>query len=569
MMAPYAVAHMKLAMVLKDTGYEFKSAERLNVFLTNTLEEPGDSDNQMTLWSDPLAMESIAANVVKKNGGLNILIGNPPYSGESANKNDWIMSLMENYKKEPGKEIKLQEQNSKWLNDDYVKFIRYAQSITSKTNQGILAFINPHGFVDNPTFRGMRWSLLQSFSDIYILDLHGNAKKKETAPDGSKDENVFDIQQGVCILIGIKNGNKKCQVHHADIYGLRDYKYKTLNSLSITDVKWTLLQPSGENYLFIEQNDSLVQEWNQFIRIDELFPVNGVGICSKRDPIAFHDKKENLLQTLEDFASLPEEAIKTKYKVTSESRDQKVIYAKDNIKNYGIKEKYLKQCLYRPFDIKWTYYTDKVRGFLAYPVYKVLSHMINDNIGLIVSRQGQASDLSNWNVVFCTDRIVDLNIFRRGGGCLFPLYVYTDEFGQVKRKPNLKTELVKGFADQLGIEYVESQDKVSRGTCFSAEDFWNYIYAVLHSPAYRTKYKEFLNLDFPRIPYISNQEVFWKLVGYGSSIKKVHLMKDEECKSLYTGDFIEGTNLIEKISFKNNCIYINKLQGFTDIEERL
>lgn len=195
--------------------------------------------------------------------------------------------------------------------------------------------------------------------------------------------------------------------------------------------------------------------------------------------------------------------------------------------------------------------------------------MLYDNIGLIVSRQGQASDLSNWNVVFCTDRIVDLNVFRRGGGCLFPLYVYTNEFGQMKRKPNLKAELVKKFADQLSLKYVESLDKASRGTCFSADDFWNYIYAVLHSPAYRTKYKEFLNLDFPRIPCLSDQEVFWKLVDYGRAIRKVHLMEDEECKSLYKGDFIEGTNLIEKISFKNNCVYINKSQYFTDVDEKL
>lgn len=229
MMAPYAVAHMKLAMVLKDTGYDFGSNERLNVFLTNSLEEPGNSDIQLSLYTDdPLANESVEANQAKKNNGINVIIGNPPYSGESANKGEWIMNLMEDYKKEPGGRIKLQERNPKWLNDDYVKFIRYAQYLIEQSGYGIIALINPHGFIDNPTFRGMRWKLLTIFDEIYILDLHGNSNRKETAPDGRKDENVFDIQQGVSICLFIKKTNRPnelAQVFHSDLYGTRLYKY--------------------------------------------------------------------------------------------------------------------------------------------------------------------------------------------------------------------------------------------------------------------------------------------------------------------------------------------------------
>lgn len=228
MMAPYAVAHMKLAMILKDTGYNFSGNHRLNVFLTNSLEKAGNSDNQLTLFDDPLALESVEANKVKKNTGVNLLIGNPPYSGESANTGAWAQALIDPYKKEPGGKIKLQERNSKWINDDYVKFIKYAQSFVDESEAGIVAYINPHGFSDNPTFRGMRWNLLESFSKIYVLDLHGNSKKKEKSPDGSKDENVFDIQQGVCIFIAIKNGKTgagKCEVYHSDLYGTREKKY--------------------------------------------------------------------------------------------------------------------------------------------------------------------------------------------------------------------------------------------------------------------------------------------------------------------------------------------------------
>lgn len=568
MMAPYAVAHMKLAMVLKDTGYDFKSGERLNVYLTNTLEKPGNSDGQMTLFDDPLASESIAANAIKMNQGISILIGNPPYSGESANKNDWIMNLMDDFKKEPGKNIRLQEQNSKWINDDYVKFIRYAETFIDNSNQGILAFINPHGFIDNPTFRGMRWALMESFGDIYILDLHGNAKKKETAPDGSKDENVFDIQQGVCILIGVKNAKKKCQIHHADIYGTRDKKYETLNRLQFENIEWSDFTPLPENYLFIEQDQSLTKTWDKYFKLDELFPINGVGICSKRDPIAFHDSKESLKQTLVDFAELPEETIKVKYNVKSESRDQKVVYAKENIIKYGIHERYIQQCLYRPFDFKWTYYTDKVRGFLAYPVYKVLGNMLFDNIGLIVSRQGQASDLSNWNVVFCTERIVDLNIFRRGGGCLFPLFEYSQEFGKTVKKPNINSRMIEEFSKGLGLKYSpEMEETDCNAQCFGPYDFWKYIYAVLHSPKYRTKYKEFLNLDFPRIPCISDVSLFWKLVHLGDDLKVLHTVKDEEQVEYRKFVLTSGDNVIEKVMFNNNSVYINKQQCFADVPE--
>lgn len=566
MMAPYAVAHMKLAMVLKDTGYQFDSDERLQVYLTNSLEKPGNSEAQLTLFDDPLAFESISANAVKKNNGINIVFGNPPYSGESSNKGDWIMSLMEDYKKEPGGEIKLQEQNSKWINDDYVKFIRYAQTFIAKSSEGILAYINPHGFIDNPTFRGMRWFLMQSFSKIYILDLHGNSKKKEVCPDGSKDENVFDIQQGVCIWIGVKTkraGSKSARIFHADLYGVRAHKYDFLNKNTLDSILWEEFTPNADNYYFMPQSQDLTQEWHTFFKIEELFPVNGVGICSKRDPIAYHDTKSGIKKVVHDFMTLSEQGLKIKYNVTSESRDQKVSYAMDNVRTYGDQEQYYKACLYRPFDQKWTYYTDKVRGFLAYPVYKVLKHMLHDNMGLIVSRQGQASDLGEWNVVFATDTIVDLNVFRRGGGCLFPLYIYDDEFGKIRKHPNMNSSIVNKIASSLELKYSPNSDK-GEGTLFP-ENIFFYIYAILHSKNYRTKYKEFLNLDFPRIPYPVDADVFWRLVSLGSELYAVHTQK-----ILITDDnvvFDSGTNLVEKITYKHGALYINKTQKVAPVSE--
>jgi type I restriction-modification system DNA methylase subunit len=202
LMASYAMAHLQLDLLLTETGYKPTGNQRLRVYLTNSLEESHPDTG--TLFANWLSQEANEANHIKRDAPVMCVIGNPPYSGESNNKGEWIMSLMEDYKKEPGGKEKLKEKNPKWINDDYVKFIRYGSHLIEKTGEGVLAFINPHGYLDNPTFRGMRWHLQKTFDKIYTIDLHGNSKKKETAPDGSADQNVFDIMQGVSINIFVK-----------------------------------------------------------------------------------------------------------------------------------------------------------------------------------------------------------------------------------------------------------------------------------------------------------------------------------------------------------------------------
>ena len=325
MMAPYAVAHMKLAMVLKETGYDFKGEKRLQVFLTNSLEEPGDSDPQGKLFDDdPLAIESIAANAVKKNSGINVVIGNPPYSGESANKGEWIMKLMEDYKKEPGGKEKLKEKNPKWINDDYVKFIRLAQSFLERSGNGILAYINPHGFIDNPTFRGMRWRLIQAFDEIYVLNLHGNSKKKETCPDGSKDENVFDIQQGVSINIFVKNANgvhgralprdgrevaprqPNCTIRYADLFGLREEKYTALRARSLSDIEWKTVEFKFPSFFFASKNFSAENEYNKGFHLLSLFQITALGALSFNDLLNVSPSIADQKKKIEDLKKMSE-----------------------------------------------------------------------------------------------------------------------------------------------------------------------------------------------------------------------------------------------------------------------
>ena len=278
LMASYAVAHLKLDILLSGTGYTHRHDSRLRIYLTNSLEEcHPDTGSLFAQW---LSSEANEANRIKRDTPVMVMLGNPPYNGESKNKGEWIMHLMEDYKKEPGGKEQLKERNPKWLNDDYVKFIRMAQHFIEKTGEGIIAFINPHGYLDNPTFRGMRWNLLRTFDAIYTIDLHGNSKKKETAPDGSKDENVFDIMQGVSINIFVRTGRKANgamgRILHYDLYGKRQDKYNFLSEHSMSDIPFTELYPREPMYFFVPKDFSIEKEYYKGFSIKDIFIENSI-----------------------------------------------------------------------------------------------------------------------------------------------------------------------------------------------------------------------------------------------------------------------------------------------------
>ena len=576
LMASYAMAHTKLEMVLRDSGCKLSATDRLRVFLTNSLEE--DHPDTGTLFAQWLSTEANEANFIKRDTPVMIVIGNPPYSGESANKGKWIADLIKPYKQEPSGGS-LQEKNSKWINDDYVKFIRYGQHYIDRTGKGMLAYINNHSFLDNPTFRGMRWSLLQSFDAIYIIDLHGNSKKKETAPDGSADKNVFDIQQGVSINLFVKTGKKKqnelARVFHHDLYGKRESKYEFLWSNEFKQVDFTELEPQAPQYFFVPRDYRQLVEYEKGFSVTELFPINGVGICSKRDKIAFHNEKQNLLNVLSDFDGLSENMLKEKYNVTSESRDQKISYAKENIKNYGISEIHIHKINYRPFDIKWTYYTEQVRGFLAYPVHKIMRHFVNhDNIGLITNREQK---IGNFDSLFVSRNIIDLHIVDNGS-YFFPIYVYPDDKqktigDQTEREPNLDKTIVQTIATTLGLHF--TPEKENDNNTFAPIDLLDYIYAILYSPAYRKRYNEFLKIDFPRVPYPTDKKLFRQLVKLGGELRTLHLLESKTIDTPITGYPQTGDNVVankpeyEITDPKNRLgtVHINPDQYFTNVPE--
>lgn len=569
MMAPYAVAHMKLAMILKDTGYDFSGDGRLNVYLTNSLEEAGTSEAQMTLFDDPLALESVEANGVKKNKGINIIIGNPPYSGESANKGPWISQLMDSYKQEPGTSHKLQEANSKFINDDYMKFMRYAQFILDHAGSGVLCYINPHGYIDNPTFRGVRWSLMQSFNEVYILDLHGNSKKKEKAPDGSKDENVFDIQQGVCINIFIKRqGSKqKTIVHHADLYGTRDKKYTTLQTARLEDIAWTTIPLVEPNYLFNYHASSTEDEYNKGFSLRELFPLGTLGVLSKRDSlvVAFHE--DELKKKIATFADLriTTEDVCSLYKIPVQDNDKWSAQAvREKVHNLKDWESFITGVHYRPFDIRPLFYFSDI---IARPNTKVLKHLhCKDNAALILCRQGGASNLENWDCAFAVNSICDQNIYRRGGGTVLPLYCYSEEFGTTVRKPNLDLQILSQIENSVNLR-MKVQGSKDDPSAFSPEELLGYIYAILHSRKYRTKFQEYLNKDFPKIPIPTDPQSFRQIAELGTKLLNCHLhftkvSCDDDLK--FVGD---GIGVVEKAMLKGNALYINKKQYFIPVTE--
>ena len=515
LMASYAMAHLKLDLLLLETGYKpSKEQKRFNVFLTNSLES--HHEHTGSLFASYLANESKAADRVKKEVPVMVVMGNPPYAVSSSNKNDWIQNLIADYKKD------LNEKNIQPLSDDYIKFIRYGQHYIEKNGEGILAYISNNSFIDGIIHRQMRKSLLECFDKIYILDLHGNAKKKEVSPDGSKDENVFDIMQGVSINIFIKKkseSKKLAEVYHYDLYGKRDFKYQFLSHNSLKSVNWNKLKYSEPNYFFMEQNINSKEDYINSFKISEIYPQHSSGVETRKDSLVISFDSKNLEQIVEDFKQLTGDILATRYKLDNNSRDWKIDWAKEDIIKNNPK---IKDITYRPFDFRKIIYTGKTKGINGYPMYNNFKHIVsNENIGLSIMKK--LVNTTDFRSIFVSKNMIDKN-FYGFQTYFFPLYLYPDENSLTnERTPNLNLEIIKEIEEKLGLKFVNEREQNT--TTFAPIDILDYIYAVLHSPNYREKYKEFLKIDFPRIPY-PTFETFWQLVNLGGKLRSLHLLED-------------------------------------------
>ncbi len=556
LITPYVIAHLKLSDLLQRWHYKFNNDDRIQIYLTNTLEPSEDVQDRLVFFRE-MAFENIATAKIKSKQPIIAIMGNPPYSGMSANKGKWIDNLLKNgylraddsrdngYYKVDGKP--LDERNPKWLQDDYVKFIRFAQWKIDKNGEGIVSFITNHSFLDNPTFRGMRESLLESFDRIYILNLHGNTVKKEKCPDGSKDENVFNIKQGVAISIFIKNkkfNDKK--ILYADKWGLKEDKFRWLDRHTVANVKWQEIEPISEYYFFVPMDAPSLKEYNTFWKIKDIFPNSSVGIATARDNLTIQWTAEDIWKVINDFANITPEVARKKYNLRKDVRDWKVEWAQEDVKNTGIDKNKIVPILYRPFDIRYTYYTGKSTGFHCMPRANIMKNMQRGNLGLVIGRQWGAVGSSSYDIVSISDKIIDLNLFRRGGALIFPLYLYNNS----EKTPNINPNVIK-----------ELSEKYSKKP--SPEEILHYIYAVLHSTKYRRKYEPILRYDFPRIPFVDDYNKFKQLSKIGEYLTELHRMGKK-----FTGKTkfdIEGSNIVETTRYKDGKVWINKDQYFDGV----
>ena len=551
MMAPYAVAHMKLAMVLHDTGYEFGTDARLNVCLTNTLEPPGDADDQISFFSDPLAMESIEANKVKKNEGINIILGNPPYNVSSNNRNPWILDLISDYK------MGLTEKKLN-LDDDYIKFLKYAQNIIDTKPQGIIAYITNNSYIDGVSHRRIRESILNSFNQIYVLDLHGNIMKQEHCEDGSKDENVFDIQQGVSIVLLVKGNGITRFVKHISIMGKREHKYNALNSMNLDTIKWNTIQPNKPELLFIPYNYDTRDSYSQGFKVSDLFSLYNSGIQTKCDELSVGFTENEVRAVVEDFISLSVEQLKLKYKNKKDSSGWSFSKAKEEIcrGQYIITPYY-----YRPFDVRYVVYTGKSGGFIGRSREVVMQHVVGHTDNLCLCMMKQFFQDVKYNHIFVSNLPIDERTLysNRGGTYLFPLYQYNKLSGQ--RTYNFNNSVIQSIERCLGKKLSTYQATET----FTGEELIAYIYAVLYSNEYRNKYNDQLKYDFPSIPYPSSAEIFMRLVELGEELISLHLPHsfypaggDVVLEELQSYKFVDDQVVL------NDSFYIQALPNISD-----
>ncbi len=588
LMAPYAVAHLKLGMELQQTGYTFASDQRLGIYLTNTLEEAAKKSEQ--LFANWISEEADAATQIKKDLPIMVVLGNPPYSGHSANRSwemkngkrtpTFIGQLIQDYYKVDGQP--LGERNPKWLQDDYVKFIRWGQWRIERTGVGILAFITNHGYLDNPTFRGMRQCLMNVFTDIYLLNLHGNSKKKEKCPDGSPDENVFDIQQGVTLGIFVRDPEESCRgrLHYSDVWGVRETKNDQLFETDVATTKWTELEPASPFYLFVPQTSGLRPEYDAGWRIPEVYPLNASTVTTARNDFSMAFDEATLTSRIDDLrdSSIEDQAIRQKYGLRDVSY-WKLRDARDELGKVTKLQGYLRRYCYRPFDFRFVFYHSAVCERLR---SEVMRHMEHTNLAFLTHRPQSPGDFT---FAYCTrligDQCVAANKTTGGGNSFqFPLFVYpvteVDDgqnhlgveishwpAGKDGRRPNLNPKFVADLEKRLGLKFVPegaavaanyvrralSQDRrsqIAATETFGPEDVFNYIYAVFHSPTYRTRYAEFLRSDFPRVPLTSDVKLFRSLCSLGAELVALHLLESPNLAKPMARFPVKGSNVVEK-----------------------
>jgi len=568
LMAPYAIAHLKLGMLLQNTGYEFGSEQRLGIYLTNTLEEAAKKSEQ--LFAGWVAEEANAASKIKNDLPIMVVLGNPPYSGISANKGEWIEKLMRDYKVT----IRDEERQIQRLSNDYVKFIRFAEWRLEKTGLGILGFITDSGYLNGILFRDMRHHLVRSFSQIYILNLHGVAVRG-VAKKSREDMNVFDITQGVSIALFVKGpvDESPAQIFYADLKGSRESKYAYLSGHDISSTNWKEISPSPPQWYFVPTiSDREYASWPYFLEIigtgnpkqdrDHRY---GTGIKTRHDKFVIGWSPEEAVGLVQQIANRPEsddQLIKDFGLCTTAHFNIK--RARMRAETYDL-PKHVQPLAYRPFDMRYIVY---LREFICEPKTETMRHLLQQgNQAMAVLRRDRRELCAGYFVVrglAAKDLVSNLD-----DAIIWPLYEYLEPAKSglsfiASRRPNFSPIFLRMLAEKLKLPQTDSQG-LPKG--LTPEDIFNYIYAIVYSPTYRRRYKDFIKNDFPRIPLTSNFKLFLDLASKGADLISLHLLESMKVQNFIT-DFPEkGSALIEKVQYtsEGKRIWINDTQYFSGV----
>ncbi len=596
MMAPYAIGHLKMSFLLEELGYRLQKDDRVKLYLTNTLEMEELPETRLPGMSS-LSEESHLAGKVKKEQPILVILGNPPYSVSSVNKSDFIEHEMDVYKEDVRTERNIQP-----LSDDYIKFIRFAHWKIEQDGKGIIGMITNNSYLSGLIHRGMRKKLLDSFDDIYILNLHGNSRIGEKTPDGSKDENVFDIQQGVSIVLFVKKEKKGkgCRVYYQDVHGLRESKYGYLSKSNLRKTKWTKLKPSNPYYFFVEKDFSLQPTYDKFLSISDIFNENSFGITTARNHFVIGFNKQEIKQRMRTFTSdLPDDLVAQSLAL-KDTGEWNIKAARKAVKNIEWKQA-IKPYSYRPFDYRRIIYLSVL---IERDRMEIMQHLSDrDNLSLSLTRRLRDPE---WKHVFATHFITDKTLLSSRDNCYcFPLYLYKGKDKSKKLSLGSTMMLFEPEAEygvkkpNLSVEIVERLTKAFKKTP-SPEEIFYYIYAVLYSETYRTKYAEFLKIDFPRVPLTKDYKLFKKMSEHGNRLVNLHLLKSQELDSPIARFQGKGDNRVEKPKYtpslnpspqsrklsglalgptvgaqagegwvRSGCVYINKEQYFEGISEEV
>ncbi|GFP37016.1 hypothetical protein HKBW3S44_00697 [Candidatus Hakubella thermalkaliphila] len=576
LVAPYTVGHFKVSLILEEMGYRFKKGERFQFYLTNTLEIKEPMQQSLLIG---LVREGQEARRIKEEVPILVVLGNPPYSVSSENKSVFIEGgkvpklrdphgKVLKYEHVPGlmdlyKEDVRSERNIQPLSDDYIKFIRFAHWKIDQAGKGILGFITNNSYLSGIIHRGMRKKLLESFDEIYILNLHGSSRTGEKAPEGSKDENVFDIQQGVAIALYVKleDTQDRKKVYYADLWGVRSEKYGYLLENDVETTKWQELEPVTPHYFFVPKDFALQSEYERFWKVTEIFKEWSSGVKTHRDHFVVGFTKEEIVQRLRVFTgNLPDELVKEGLRL-QDTRDWDLREAREKARKEDLRVG-IYPYAYRALDNRIIYYKVYLidRGCDRWDLMK---NLLSKNIAIATSRK--YPETKNFgaligNTVGDIHYVADQTYF-------FPLYLYTNEpegrlFGE--RAP--EEEYMPNFKDEFSQAIRESL-----GTDPTPEEIFYYIYAVLYSPTYRRRYEEFLKIDFPRVPLPMDYEVFKALSNLGKELVDLHLLDHPVLDEAQIGFPESGSNRVEKVYYdeKTERVYINKDQYFEGISKRV